>query len=76
MVIKGDRTKKLTYKELEIELALEGILEVEEFHLSQEYNCCVMFYEMKYTGKPLETIKSKYGNFTFIGCIEADVMDI
>ena len=44
--------------------------------LSQEYNCCVMFYEMKYTGKPLETIKSKYGNFTFIGYIEADVMDI
>lgn len=44
--------------------------------LERKYNCCVMFYEMKYTGKMLETIESKYGVFTFIGSIEADVDDI
>lgn len=44
--------------------------------LKRKYNCCVMFYEMKYTGKLFETVESKYGVFTFIGCIEADVKDI
>lgn len=44
--------------------------------LERKYNCCVMFYEMNYTGKMLETIESKYGVFTFIGSIEADVMDV
>ena len=44
--------------------------------LTEKYNCCVMFFEMKYTGELLQTIDSKYGRFTFIGCLEADVMDI
>lgn len=44
--------------------------------LERKYNCCVMFYEMKYPGEMLKTIESKYGVFTFIGCIEADVMDV
>ncbi len=44
--------------------------------MERKYNCCVMFYEMNYTGKMLETIESKYGVFTFIGSIEADVDDI
>ena len=44
--------------------------------LERKYNCCVMFYEMRYTGEMLKTVESKYGVFTFIGSIEADVGDL
>ena len=55
---------------------IEGYKNMLNGLLLEKYNCCVMFFEMKYTGELLRTIDSKYGHYTFIGSIEADVMDI
>ena len=44
--------------------------------ITGEYNCCVMFFEMMYTGPLLETKQRTEGAFIFVGSVEADVMDI
>ncbi len=55
---------------------IESIKSLVGGNLTGEYNCCVMFFEMKYTGPLMETKQRNEGIFTFVGSVEADVMDI
>ncbi len=44
--------------------------------LQKEYNCCVMFYDMKYEGQVEEVINEQYGEFKFLGSMVADKFDL
>lgn len=44
--------------------------------LEEEFNCCVMFYDMQYHGECNEAINEIYGKFIFIGSVYSDKFDM
>lgn len=44
--------------------------------LKEEFNCCVMFCEMDYTGEVKEVINEKFGKFVYLGSMVFDMSDM
>lgn len=44
--------------------------------LKEDFNCCVMFYDMKYTGKMKEIVNEQYGKFVYLGSMASDKFDM
>lgn len=55
---------------------MQHFVEQEGQYLQKEFNCCVMFYDMDYTGDKKEIINEKYGRFVFLGSMVSDKFDM
>ena len=44
--------------------------------LQEKFNCCIMFYDMDYSGNKKEIINEKYGKFVFLGSMVSDKFDM
>lgn len=44
--------------------------------MQEQYNCCVMFYDMDYTGELKEVLNEQFGKFVFLGSLVSDKFDM
>lgn len=44
--------------------------------LEEEYNCAIMFYDMKYTGELTKCVNDKFGEFVFLGSLFSNKFDM
>ena len=54
----------------------EHFINQEGQYLQEKYNCCVMFYDMDYTGERKEVLNEQFGKFVFLGSLVSDKFDM
>ena len=54
----------------------EHFIELMGQELAEEFNCCVMFYDMEYKGEVKEIHNEQYGYFVYLGSMESDKFDM